>query len=81
MFTGCDGGGDGVVTGAEEGAVVCDVADGTRRPGVLAGVVKLDPTDPSEMSGRDPPDDCDKSLCTFSAADIAAIVVHSVRLR
>lgn len=42
-------GGEGVCTWAEDGAVVCDEVDGTRR--FRAGVENPDVSDPSEISG------------------------------
>lgn len=53
-------GGEGVDTGAVDGAVVSDVADGTRRLG-LAGVEKPEAKDPREISGCVPLDSIDVS--------------------
>lgn len=47
-------GGEGVESWADEGAVVPDDVDGTRKP--LAGVDNPEPSDPSERSGIDPMD-------------------------
>lgn len=49
-------GGEGVDIGAEEGAVVPDDAEGTRRLVVRRGVEMPDPNDPSETSGIVPID-------------------------
>ena len=46
-------GGEGVLRGADEGAVVPDEPDGTRRFAVRRGV---DPREPSDMSGIVPRD-------------------------
>lgn len=48
-----DAGGEGVLRGADEGAVVPDEPDGTRRFAVRRGV---DPKEPSDMSGIVPSD-------------------------
>lgn len=66
-------GGDGVVIGPEDGAV--EDPDGTRSPppppSCRAGVVKLDPSDPREISGRVPEEEeNDVFICLLSAADI-----------
>lgn len=64
-------GGEGVDKGADDGAVVPDDVDGTRRPG-LAGVDIPEFSEPSERSGIVPMDWFkDASGRELSAADIA----------
>jgi len=63
-------GGEGVDIGAEDGAVVCDEAEGTRS--ALAGVEKSEVREPSDRSGWVPADCEDVSRCVFKASDMSS---------
>lgn len=60
-------GGDGVLIGADETAVVADEVEGTLS---FAGVEKFEFREPKEISCNVPVDEEDRSALALSAADI-----------